>query len=96
MYLDEIAEQIKAALDPADLPDVDQGEFYELLRLYAVLVRAKGRTTTAEDVHDAWVAWMAKIDPGHEALQPFEKLDPSTQREDAPFLRAILIVASAR
>jgi hypothetical protein len=56
MYLDDIAGQIRAELDPDDLPDEEGVD--DLLRLYAVLARVKGADVTNEDIHDAWVAWM--------------------------------------
>lgn len=91
MYLDDIARQIAAELDPGELPDQDGVE--RLLRLYAVLARAKGTAVTAEDIHDAWASWMADKDPQHEALKPFADLDPDTRHEDAPFLAAVRAVA---
>lgn len=89
-YLDEIGAAISARLSPDELP---QGDVESLMRLYAVLALAKGTRTTAEDVHNAWVAWMAGIDPGHDALRPFGELDQKTRDEDAPFLAAIRAVA---
>ena len=91
MYIDEIAQQIASELDPGRLPD--EGNVDRLLRSYAVLVRTKGRETTLEDVHDAWAAWMAEVDPAHPALKPFAELDDSTRQEDKPFLSAVLAVA---
>lgn len=91
MYLDEIADQIAAELDPRRLPD--EGNVDRLLRAYAVLASIKGREATLEDVHDVWAAWMAEVDPDHPALKPFAELDESTRKEDEPFLRAVLAVA---
>jgi hypothetical protein len=59
-----------------------------------VLARAKGTAVTAEDIHDAWVAWMADKDSGHDALKPFKELDPETRHEDDPFLVAVRTVAA--
>jgi hypothetical protein len=91
MYLDEIADQIAAELDPRRLPD--EGNVDRLLRAYAVLANTKGREATLEDVHDVWAAWMAEVDPDHPALKPFAELNESTRQEDEPFLRAVLAVA---
>jgi hypothetical protein len=92
-YLDDIGAEISAKLSPEDLPE---GDIAPLMRLYAVLALAKGCATTDEDVHNAWVAWMAAIDPTHDALRPFADLDRETRREDAPFLHAIKSVAASR
>lgn len=68
----------------------------DLFRIYAVLMRAKGTATQASDVHDAWSAWMASTDPGHESIRPFAELDAETRSEDGPFLLAIRRAAEAR
>lgn len=86
-YLDELAERLRAHIPDEVLPR--EGDLDRLLRLYAVLVRAKGENVTLEDVHDVWVARMTDVDPGHAALQPYEVLDVPTRREDAPFAEAI-------
>lgn len=91
MYLDEIARQIADQLEPDTLPDEDGTD--RLLRAYAVLARAKGTAVTAEDIHDAWAAWMADRDPDHEALRPYAELDATTRREDDPFVVAVRTVA---
>jgi predicted metal-binding protein len=91
MYLDDIAQQIADQLGQ-DVPQVEGVD--RLLRLYAVLARVKGAATTAEDVHDAWAAWMVDQDPTHDALRPFLQLDRATRREDDPFVRAVRAVAS--
>ena len=93
MYLDDIAQQVREKIDPDLLPE--EPGVAQLLRSYAVLVRAKGTAATAEDIHDAWAAWMAERDPDHESLIPFDQLDPSTRREDHPFLRAVRAVAQS-
>ncbi|MBF6180201.1 DUF7701 domain-containing protein [Nocardia otitidiscaviarum] len=85
-YLDEIASQIRDNL-PNDATPPDGAE--PLFVLYAVLTRAKGESTTAEDVHDAWTAWMQALNPEHVALVPYDELAPSVQAEDSPFLKAI-------
>lgn len=91
MYLDHLARRVKAELDPDVLPD-DQG-LDDLLRIYALLIRAKGAEATAEDVHDAWAVWMAGRDPEHEALVPYEQLPADKRAQDAPFLGAVRAVA---
>lgn len=92
-YIDRWAGEIAAELDPALLPDEDVGA---LMRLYAVLLLAKGDVVTASDVHDAWSAWMAAINPGHASLVPFEELLAHDQRQDDVFVAAIRTVASRR
>lgn len=54
---------------------------------------AKEDTVDSRDVHNAWVAWMADIEPGHKSLVPFEQLDESVAVEDRPFVDAIHQVA---
>jgi hypothetical protein len=90
-YLDAIAERIRAELSEDSLPS--EGDVGRLLRLYAVLVRAKGEAVTAADVHDGWVAWMSDVNPDHPALLPFAALDPETRLADEPFAEAIRRVA---
>lgn len=84
-YLDEIAEKIAGALreDPGDATPP------ELLRLYALLVLAKGEQTTAADVHNAWAAWMQERQPDHPDIEPFRTLDADTKHADDPFVAAI-------
>lgn len=85
-YIEAIAERIKNNLAPDILPE----NSHALLLMYAVLARAKGTETTTEDVHDAWTAWMSMQGKQHESSVPFEELPADVQREDEPFLRAIL------
>lgn len=85
-YLTEDASRIRAYL-PAGT-DVPAGAD-DLFLIYAVLGRAKGTTVTAEDVHDAWVAWMETQGEKHRSMQPFADLNPETQAEDEPFADAI-------
>lgn len=92
-YLDEIAAEIERELAPELIPDADTDL---LFRLYAVLTLIKGEDIDSADVHDAWAAWMSERDPAHAALQPFDELDPETQAQDDPYVRAIRTVASRR
>jgi hypothetical protein len=89
-YLDELAHRIREHL-PAGTSVPDSAD--RLFVLYAIILRAKGPDVTASDVHDAWAAWMQQRDPEHEALRPYDDLPPDVQKEDAPFLEAILAVA---
>jgi len=66
----------------------------DLFLVYAVLLLAKGRHVTAEDVHNAWVAWKEMHGATHESMVPFADLDAQTQAEDSPFVAAIRRVAS--
>ena len=85
-YLEQDAALIRKCLPEATSVPADADE---LFLLYAVLMRAKGADVQAEDVHDAWAAWMTRIDPEHESVVPFADLDPETRAEDRPFLLAI-------
>ncbi len=85
-YLQQDAERIKQALSAGtSVPENSDSLFI----MYAVLMRVKGLDVTASDVHDAWSAWMIQQDPGHEAIRPYEELDPEIKVEDEPFLLAI-------
>lgn len=86
MYLDEIASAIREHIPEDCFPD---GDPHELLRLYAVLLRAKGSSVTQSDVHDAWAAWMAERKPEHKSLVPYEDLGEDLQDEDRVFAVAI-------
>lgn len=85
-YLDELATAIRghAPSGGSSTRDLDS-----LFRLYAVLALAKGVEVTAEDVHNAWVAWTQDSDADHSALRPFSQLDHETQLEDCPYAEAI-------
>jgi hypothetical protein len=85
-YLDPLADLIRACLPPDAEPPEDSAA---LFRLYAVLLKAKGEGVTDEDVHDAWSAWMQTVNSAHEALLPFDDLDPETRAFDAPYAEAI-------
>jgi hypothetical protein len=91
-YINDLAEAIRRELDPRTLPD----EPVELLRAYAVLALALGDEVTAEDVHNAWVAWMLPRHPEHPALVPYADLDAATAAQDLPFVEAIKAVAQSR
>lgn len=90
MYLNDIAHAIRDEVPKTALPE---GTTLALFRLYAVLLLAKGDEVTREDVHNAWVAWMASQDADHDALVPFSELDSEMQAEDTPFVAAIRAVA---
>jgi hypothetical protein len=90
-YLQVVAERIRQQLPSGAMP----AESEALLLMYALLARAKGRATTAEDVHDAWTAWMTLRRESHESMVPFADLAPVVRREDTPFLRAIHACAKA-
>lgn len=84
-YLEALAAVIRSEV-PEDLvpPDSDS-----LFVIYAVLARAKPDGVTAQDVHDAWVAWMAGRGEAHASMVPFEDLPADVKAEDAPFVDAI-------
>lgn len=92
-YIERDAELIKECLPQGvDAPEDSD----DLFLMYAVLLRAKGTEAEASDVHDAWSAWMLRVDPDHESIRPFDELDLETRGEDGPFLVAIREAASRR
>lgn len=92
-YIERDAALVRECLpEGAEAPDDSDA----LFRIYAVLLRTRGSLTTASDVHDAWSAWMAGVDPGHKSIRPFSELDSATQAEDGPFLSAIRRAAERR
>jgi hypothetical protein len=86
-----LAEAIRQRVDPRVVPD--EPGILGLFRNYALLALVKGRATTREDVHDAWVLWMVEQDDSHQALRPFSELSNDQKSQDEPFLRAIHDVA---
>lgn len=92
-YLDDTAQAIKARVPREALPE---GDTQTLFRIYAVLALAKGSQVDAEDVHNAWVVWMAERDPRHSSIKPFQELDANTRRSDDPYVGAIRSVAAER
>lgn len=92
-YLERDAGLIKQCLPEGTEAPEDSDD---LFLMYAVLLRAKGAGTQASDVHDAWSAWMLRVDPDHESIRPFGELDADTRGEDAPFLVAIRAAAAER
>lgn len=89
-YLDIVAAEVHRTADPeATPPDED----LPLYRLYAVLLLAKGRDVTAEDVHNAWAAWASEHEPENRHLIPFKELSLSVQRKDQAYVDAIHQVA---
>jgi hypothetical protein len=90
-YLQEIADAIQAEVPADQLPSEDAST---LFRIYAVLALAKGVGVTAEDVHNAWTAWMTASNPTHESVEPFDRLSRKVQSDDEPFVKAIRTVAS--
>ena len=86
MYLDDLAAKIRAHIPDNRMPD---GDADDLLRLYAVLLRAKGSHVTRSDIHDAWSAWMAKRDGEHASLVAYEDLAKDVREEDRVFATAV-------
>lgn len=89
-YLDPLADLIRSCLPAGARPPADADD---LFRLYAVLLQAKGEQVTDEDVHNAWAAWMQSVNSTHQALVPFQDLDPETRSYDAPYAQAIRTAA---
>jgi hypothetical protein len=92
MYLDDLAGAIKAHIPQGRMPT---GDADALLRLYAVLLRAKGASVTQSDVHDAWSAWMAERSGEHASLVEYTELPEDVRQEDRIFATAIRRVAES-
>jgi hypothetical protein len=92
-YVQDLADQIKDRVPSDKLPDEDAES---LFLNYALLALVKGQHVSAEDVHDAWSAWMTQIDPSHESLVPFAELDAATRAEDDVYVQAIRATATSR
>lgn len=90
-YIQDIAEKIKTAVPTEKLPDAPSVD--ALFAGYAALLLAKGEAVTAEDVHNAWAAWMSQNDAAHSSIKPFSELSSEVQLEDEPFVEAIRQVA---
>ncbi len=89
-YLDKIAAEIQRTANPEAIPP---DEDLPLYRLYAIVLLAKGQDVTAEDVHNAWVAWASEHDPESRHLLPFKELSLPVQRRDETYVEAIRKVA---
>lgn len=85
-YVEEVMQQIgeRHQLDPL------------LIRLYALLVLAKGEATTMEDVHDAWSLWQDTTQPDHHSVVPFYMLRPEVQVMDKEYRDTIVDIAKQR
>lgn len=92
-YLAKDAGLIRRLLPPEARPP---GDDEALFLGYAVLMRAKGLTATAEDVHDTWSAWMLGRGIAHQAIVPFGALSADSQALDLPYLHAIHAAAAQR
>ena len=86
-FITRLAEQIRIEVPPSVRPN--HPAELRLFRMYALLALSKGSSTTREDVHNAWAAWMLEIDPTHSAIRPFRELTDEQHQQDDPFLRAI-------
>ena len=91
-YITQIAERIRAAIDPDKLPEdgLDQ-----LFSSYALLALSKGVRVSNEDVHDAWSVWATEFDPQNDSIVPFDDLSPDVQDQDTIFRDAIRDVAKS-
>ncbi len=89
-YISDVADAVRGELSADQIPD---GDTNRLFLLYAVLTLVKGQAVDERDVHNAWSAWMAREDPSHEAIVPYDELDRPTQQMDTPYVRAIRAVS---
>ncbi|MGP4027422.1 DUF7701 domain-containing protein [Actinomadura sp. 3N407] len=85
-YIEDAADLVRSCLPPEARPPEDAAP---LFLIYALLARAKGEATTTEDVHDAWSAWMATVNPQHGALVRFDELPPEARAQDIAYVQAI-------
>ena len=83
-YVADVAAAIRQAIEPDLLPE---GDVDMLFLFYAVLAMTRGVDTTAEDVHNAWTAWMIASGQDHDAMRPYSELPPNVQAEDMPYVR---------
>lgn len=89
-FIDKVAAEIRRVSDPeASKLDTD----ISLYRFYAVLLLAKGREVTPEDVHNAWSAWASEHDTENRNLIPYKELSLAMQRRDDVYVDAIRTVA---
>lgn len=89
-YLDKLAAEIQRTAEPdSNPPDED----LPLYRQYAVLLLAKGKEVTLEDVHNAWAAWASDHEPESRHIIPFKELSLGVQRKDQIYVDAIHEVA---
>jgi hypothetical protein len=85
-YIDKIAVEIRRSAEPnAASADED----LSLYRIYAVLLLAKGRDVTAEDVHNAWAAWASEHEPESWSLLPFKEIPIRVQCKDKYYVDVI-------
>lgn len=91
-YLDVAGSEIKNYLPGKH----KRGTPADLLRLYAVILLAKGDQVTLADVHNAWSVWAQDQQPNDNSIKPFRDLSPEVQQLDAPFVEAIRQVARDR
>jgi hypothetical protein len=91
VYLDDIAAAIRKHIPEEKLPKDNSDE---LIRLYAVLLRAKGAAVAQSDIHDAWSAWMRQRDPSHVSLVPYDSLPSHVRDEDHVFALAVRLAAN--
>ena len=89
-YLEIIANRIRRHAPTNGMTNRDDAH---LFLIYAAVLLAKGESVTAEDVHNAWVAWMTPLDPSHDSLMPFADLAPQAKDEDGPFVEALRATA---
>jgi len=89
-YIDRVAAEIRRSADP-DAAASDEDLL--LYRIYAVLLLAKGKHITSEDVHNAWSAWASEYEPDSRNLVPFKELSLKAQRKDEPYAEIIRKIA---
>lgn len=85
-YISEKANEIFVYAHGGGMPSPGDIVLY---RIYAVLCFAKGKATTAQDVHDAWSAWISTLFPDHRSLKHYDQLTPDVQCMDDLYVDAI-------
>jgi hypothetical protein len=88
-YLDEVA----SAISRERQESASDATPPALLRLYAVLLLSEGDLMNADDVHNAWAAWMQETQPENVLIRPFGELDASTRAAADSFVEAIRLAS---
>lgn len=88
-YIDKLATRIQSSIDLGAVDDED----LLLYRIYAVLLLAKGKNVTSEDVHNAWAVWACEHEPDSRNLVPFKDLPEDVQHKDDPYAEIIRRIA---
>ena len=102
-YIEILAKEIRlerdsrrTEADPRNMKARDRLKKDKLYRIYAVLALAKGLSLSIEDVHNAFVAWLADWCNTAPCCVPFAELPEAAQEKDALYLDVILTVLKGK